>query len=64
MPKFNQLVPSQNIMGMKEALDLIEKMQKDVEGDYEQGVDCSNEKLEVLYEIKTALESQKNDTNR
>ena len=42
-------------MGMKEALDLIEKMQKDVEGDYEQGVDCSNEKLEVLYEIKTAL---------
>ena len=44
-------------MGMKEALDLIEKMQKDVEGDNEQGVDCSNEKLEVLYEIKTALES-------
>ena len=64
MPKFNQLVPSQNIMGMKEALDLIEKMQKDVESDNEQGVDCSNEKLEVLYEIKTALESQKNDTNR
>ena len=35
-------------MGMKEALDLIEKMQKDVEGDYEQGVPCSSEKIEVL----------------
>ena len=33
---------------IKEALDMIEKMIEDVEGDYEQGVLCSSEKIEVL----------------
>ena len=33
---------------IKEALDMIEKMIEDVEGDYEQGVPRSSEKIEVL----------------
>ena len=33
---------------IKEALDMIEKMIEDVEGDYEQDVPCSSEKIEVL----------------
>ena len=33
---------------IKEAFDMIEKMIEDVEGDYEQCVPCSSEKIEVL----------------
>ena len=33
---------------IKEALDMIEKMIEDVEGDYKQGVPRSSEKIEVL----------------
>ena len=33
---------------IKESLDMIEKMIENVEGDYEQGVPCSSEKIEVL----------------
>ena len=33
---------------IKESLEMIEKMIEDVEGDYEQGVPCSSEKIEVL----------------
>jgi len=33
---------------IKKAFDMIEKMIEDVEGDYEQGVPYSSEKIEVL----------------
>ena len=33
---------------IKEAFDMIEKMIEDVEGDYEQDVPCSSERIEVL----------------
>jgi len=40
---------------IKNALEVIEKMMEIEESDYEQGVECSSEKLEVLESIKRIL---------
>ena len=41
---------------IRNALDVIERMIDFAEGDLEQGVKCSSEKLEVLEDIKKILE--------